>query len=218
MQVIEWQPPPHHDAVQTLVRQHTADSTQDWVSARIHLTWRQFQILGSTAGKEVRNAIDASGEPPVHQLQTWYDNDNVEPSSSAEFWDLCNQRDQYRSEYNQYWTSTREKNVAKRQVDGVIMPVAPTAAVEEGCFNYYGKSSCRVPYPFACLQISQAYSGIVNLLDYTSGSFPVTFADRSIDVETPDHVPLNPTDRAVWRTCEFLPSATPLAVKYNQIS
>lgn len=62
------------------------------------------------------------------------------------------------------------------------MPVAPTAAVEEGCFDYY------------------AYSGIVNLLDYTSGSFPVTFADRSIDVETPDHVPLNPTDRAVWRT------------------
>ncbi|KAF6223327.1 hypothetical protein HO133_000169 [Letharia lupina] len=170
-EVIEWQPPPHHDAVQTLVRQHTADSTQGW-----------FQILGSTAGKEVRNAIDASGEPPVHQLQTWYDNDNVEPSSSAEFWDLCNQRDQYRSEYNQYWTSTREKNVAKRQVDGVIMPVAPTAAVEEGCFDYY------------------AYSGIVNLLDYTSGSFPVTFADRSIDVETPDHVPLNPTDRAVWRT------------------
>lgn len=25
MQIIEWQPPPHHDAVQTLVRQHTAD-------------------------------------------------------------------------------------------------------------------------------------------------------------------------------------------------
>ncbi|CAF9931207.1 MAG: Acetamidase [Alectoria fallacina] len=158
-EVIEWQPPPHHDAVQIL-----------------------FQILGSTAGKEVRNAIDASGEPPVHQLQTWYDNDNVEPSSSAEFWDLCNQRDQYRSEYNNYWTSTREKTVAKRQVDGVIMPVAPTAAVEEGCFNYY------------------TYSGIVNLLDYTSGSFPVTFADRSVDVEKPDHVPLNSTDRAVWHT------------------
>lgn len=158
-EIIEWQPPPHHDAVQTL-----------------------FQILGSTAGKEVRNAIDASGEPPVHQLQTWYDNDNVESSSSAEFWELCDQRDQYRSEYNKYWTSTRERNVAKRQVDGVIMPVAPSAAVEEGCFNYY------------------SYSGIVNVLDYTSGSFPVTFADRSIDVETPDHVPLNSTDRAVWRT------------------
>ena len=106
----------------------------------IYLTWRQFQILGSTAGKEVRDAIDASGEPPVHQLQTWYDNDNVEPSSSREFWDLCHQRDQYRSEYNKYWTSTREINVAKRQVDGVIMPVAPTAAVEEGCFKYYSKS------------------------------------------------------------------------------
>lgn len=25
LQIIEWHPPPHHDAVQTLVRQHTAD-------------------------------------------------------------------------------------------------------------------------------------------------------------------------------------------------
>lgn len=82
------------------------------------------------------------------------------------------------------------------------MPVAPAAAVEEGCFNYYSQSSCRVPYQFARLPIFQAYSGIVNLLDYTSGSFPVTFADRSVDFETPDHVPLNPTDRAVWHTCE----------------
>ena len=85
------------------------------------------------------------------------------------------------------------------------MPVAPTAAVEEGCFNYYSKSSRRVPYQFVCLRSFLAYSGIVNLLDYTSGSFPVTFADRSIDVEKPDHVPLNSTDRAVWHTCEFPP-------------
>lgn len=129
----------------------------------MYLICRQFQILGSTAGKEVRSAIDASGEPPVHQLQTWYDNDNVEPSSSAEFWELCNQRDQYRSEYNKYWTSTREKNVAKRQVDGVIMPVAPSAAVEEGCFNYYSKPSllsCPIPVrlPIKSLKATQALS------------------------------------------------------------
>ena len=97
----------------------------------------QLQILGCTAGSEVRKAIDASGEPPVHQLRSWYDNDDVEPSSSAEFWDLCNQRDKYRAQYSQYWASTRDKNSLKRPVDGVIMPVAPSAAVENGMFQYY---------------------------------------------------------------------------------
>ncbi len=101
---------------------------------------QQFEILGSTAGKEVRKAIDASGEPPVPQLRDWYDNDDVEPSSSAEFWDLCDRRDRYRADYHKYWTSTRDQNIWKRQVDGVIMPVAPTAAVEEGAFTYYSRS------------------------------------------------------------------------------
>lgn len=97
----------------------------------------QFQILGCTAGREVRKAIDASGEPPVHQLRGWYDNDDVESSFSAEFWDLCDRRDHYRAQYHRYWSSTRDTNSLKRQVDGVIMPVAPSAAVEDGLFKYY---------------------------------------------------------------------------------
>ena len=97
----------------------------------------QLQILGCTAGREVREAIDASGEPPIHQLRSWYDNDDVEPSSSVEFWNLCNERERYRAEYYRYWSSTRNRTGVKRPVDGVIMPVAPSAAVEEGKFEYY---------------------------------------------------------------------------------
>ncbi len=47
------------------------------------------------------------------------------------------------------------------------------------------------------------YSGIVNLLDYTSGSFPVTFADRSLDLEMPDYRPMNQADEVNWRACGF---------------
>ena len=101
------------------------------------MIFQQFQILGCTAGNEVRKAIDASGEPPVHQLRSWYDNDNVESCSSAEFWELCDQRDRYRAQYCRYWSSTRDTNSLRRQVDGVIMPVAPSAAVEDGLFKYY---------------------------------------------------------------------------------
>lgn len=47
-----------------------------------------------------------------------------------------------------------------------------------------------------------AYSAIANVLDYTSGSFPVTFADQSLDPKISNYTPINLTDRAVWQTCE----------------
>lgn len=74
----------------------------------------------------------------MQQMRAWYDNTNAEPSSSAEFWALCKQRQQYREAYHTYWMSSRERSGSKRLVDGVIMPVAPSAAVEQGSFGYYG--------------------------------------------------------------------------------
>lgn len=88
----------------------------------------------------MRDALERSGEPPVHQLRHWYENQNVEPSSSANFWALCQQLEIYRADYHNYWTSTCEKTIAKRPVDAVILPVAPSAAVAEGQFAYYGTS------------------------------------------------------------------------------
>ena len=99
----------------------------------------QMQILGSTAGQTVRNAIDASREPPVEHLKEWYQNTEQEPSSTADFWKLCEERESYRARYNEYWNATRSRTRSKRPVDGVIMPVAPTAAVEHMQFKYYGK-------------------------------------------------------------------------------
>jgi hypothetical protein len=46
------------------------------------------------------------------------------------------------------------------------------------------------------------YSAIANVLDYTSGSIPVTFADRALDARMSAYEPLNLTDRAVWQTCK----------------
>ena len=88
----------------------------------------------------VRDAIDASGEPPLPQLLSWYKDIKAEPLSCSEFWDLCQRRDEYRKEYNDYWMSSQANSVFNRPVDGVIVPVAPTAAIEEGFFSYYGTS------------------------------------------------------------------------------
>lgn len=158
-EVIEWQPPAHGPAAMSL-----------------------FQIFGSTAGEEVRKALDSSGEPPVHQLRQWYDEQQSEPSSSAEFWRLCALRDEYRAQYHAYWQSTRGKTVSKKVVDGVILPIAPSAAVQEGFFHHF------------------AYTAIASFLDYTAGSVPVTFADRALDPEDTRYKPKSQQDRQHWRT------------------
>lgn len=118
IQVIDWNPPPHAPATNLL-----------------------FQIFGSTAGQTVRAAIDASGEPPIPQLREWYYQESEQqqqPSSSTEFWQLCQMRDEYRAKYHRYWADSRMRTRSGRCVDGVILPVAPSAAVEEGRFEYYG--------------------------------------------------------------------------------
>lgn len=102
------------------------------------LTRLQFQILGSTAGNSVRAAVEASGEPPIHQLADLFKGPEGKPLSTSQFWDLCTRREQFQRQYHDYWRSTRELTVSKRAVDGVIMPVAPHTAAPEGSFKYYG--------------------------------------------------------------------------------
>jgi len=96
-------------------------------------------MFGSTGCHKVREAIDSSREPPVQQLGNWYQDQRREMLSTAEFWDLCQQREDYRSEYLRYWNDTKNLTRTKWPVDGVILPVAPSAAVEENHFTYFGK-------------------------------------------------------------------------------
>ncbi|GME52611.1 putative general amidase GmdA [Neofusicoccum parvum] len=156
-EVIDWTPPPHGAAATTL-----------------------FQLFGSTAGATVRAALDASGEPPVHQLRGWYGSHPSSTSSdAADFWALCAARDGLRQAYHEHWEKT---TVGGRAVDGVVLPVAPSAAVEEGFFHHF------------------AYTAVASCLDYAAGCVPVTFADAAVDVGEVGYGPLNQEDRRHWRT------------------
>lgn len=42
---------------------------------------------------------------------------------------------------------------------------------------------------------------IVNVLDYSAGVLPVTFADKSIDTPVTSYNPLNETDQKVSQSC-----------------
>lgn len=72
------------------------------------------------------------------------------------------------------------------ELDAIIAPVAPHATIKHDQYKYVG------------------FSGLVNLLDFTSVVVPVTFADQAVDVEITDFEPANELDAAVQADCTFL--------------
>ncbi len=72
-----------------------------------------------------------------------------------------------------------------REIDAIIAPITPTAAIRHNQFKYYG------------------YASAINLLDFTSVVVPVTFADKHIDKKIKEFVPLNEIDSTVQAECKF---------------
>jgi amidase len=87
---------------------------------------------------------------------------------------------EYQKLYMEYWNSTAELTGTGRPVDGLICPCAPHAAVIPQRYRHVG------------------YSSFVNLLDYTSVVFPVTRADKTIDVSQPRTDFLSEVDRLTY--------------------
>ncbi|KAL9609452.1 MAG: hypothetical protein Q9167_005781 [Letrouitia subvulpina] len=122
-----------------------------------------------------------SGEPIIKELQRFIPADKTpEPLSLLQFQDLTLRRAEYANEYTDYWSSTTSYTGTGRHVDGVILPVAPTAAVRNDKYLYYG------------------YTNIANLLDYTCVTFPTTRADKLVDIADKGYHPLNDLDQENW--------------------
>lgn len=88
-------------------------------------------------------------------------------------------------------------------VDAVLLPVAPHAAVIPGQFYYYSKPIKLTPRNLDLITSYEAYSSIVNVLDYVSIVIPVTTADKDIDIFDNQYKPLNSVDKKNWRACKF---------------
>lgn len=65
------------------------------------------------------------------------------------------------------------------EIDAIVMPITPTAAIRHNQFKYYG------------------YASAINLLDFTSVVVPVTFADKEVDKAVEGYAPLNKLDGIV---------------------
>lgn len=99
-----------------------------------------------------------------------------------QLWDVQLQKWKFQCEYIEQWRLAEEK--LGRELDAIIAPMTPTAAVRHNQFKYYG------------------YASAINLLDFTSVVVPVTFADKSVDKAKVDYKPLNDLDGEVQAECK----------------
>ena len=116
-------------------------------------------------GADLKQAFGLSGEPQPPQVILEGNGTDMSASAIAS---LNVAKREYQKQYMDYWNSTAELSGTGRPVDGVICALAPHAAV--------------IPHDYKYV----AYTSFVNVLDYTSVSIPVTFADKNIDAHPSD--------------------------------
>ncbi|APA13135.1 hypothetical protein SS1G_14033 [Sclerotinia sclerotiorum 1980 UF-70] len=117
-------------------------------------------IYGADAGKDIHGVLSASGEPAIPNISDFV-NPNSTPLSLNQLWDVHLQKWTYQCEYLEQFRAMEEK--LGREIDAIVAPVAPTAAVRHDRYMHY------------------AYTTVINLLDFTSVVVPVLFADRVVD-------------------------------------
>ncbi|KAG9243086.1 amidase signature domain-containing protein [Calycina marina] len=150
-------------------------------------------IYASDGGHDVFEAINSSGEPAIPNFQ-----DLLKPAlpkiDMNELWATHLKKWAYQSEYLEQFRLAEIS--LGREIDAIVCPITPTAAVRHDRFKYYG------------------YASVVNLLDFTSVVVPVMFADKNIDTKVEGYEALSELDGVVQ--AEYDPVAydgAPVAVQ-----
>ena len=176
--VIDWKPPSHKVGIDIIVRENGS-------SICLKLTYVcQTTSWLYDGGRNVHEALSLSGEPISPQVAAFYGMTPVDEMNATRIAATNVMKREYQKTYMDYWNSTEELTGTDRPVDAFIMPVAPFAAARPNKYGYYG------------------YSTIVNLLDYTSCSIPITTVDRNIDMKDEQFEPQNSIDKEVADSCK----------------
>lgn len=137
-------------------------------------------IYAGDGGSDVFATLKESGEPDIPNFA-----DLINPSlpkiDMNELWDVQLKKWNYQIEYLEQIRLMEER--LGKEIDAIIAPITPTAAIRHNQFKYYG------------------YASVINLLDFTSVVVPVTFADKAIDKKNESFKPLSEIDGVVQDEC-----------------
>lgn len=138
-------------------------------------------IYASDGGADIFSVLKESGEPAIPNFADLI-NPSLPKSDMNQLWDVQLQKWKFQSEYLEQFRKIEAE--MGREIDAIIAPVAPTAAVRHNQFKYYG------------------YASAINLLDYTSVVVPVMFADKSVDGKSAGFEPMSDMDKTVQAECK----------------
>ncbi|QYS95360.1 Amidase [Trichoderma simmonsii] len=133
-------------------------------------------------GEDIHNAFGLSGEPVISHISRRYGNKPVEQKRASDIAANNIARRKYRKEYLDYWNSTSNLTHSGQPVDAFISPVSPYGGTRPNTYHYV------------------TYSTIINVLDYSSVAFPVTYVDKNVDVVDDGYVAANPADQQVFES------------------
>ncbi|VUC28421.1 unnamed protein product [Clonostachys rosea] len=171
--------PPILRAVQTVVDQvkgagHTVVPWEPYKHPRI--VDLANKIYASDGGTDVFTVMGQSGEPSIPNIQELL-HPSLPKVEVNQVWDIQLEKWNIQREY---LSRIREFELKSgRELDAIIAPITPTAAIRHNQFKYYG------------------YATAINFLDFTSVVVPVTFADKDIDTKKGDYQPLTEVDKEV---------------------
>ncbi|KAJ6602563.1 amidase signature domain-containing protein [Mycena vulgaris] len=134
-------------------------------------------VFNSDAHQDIQTAVNASGEPfpsVISSYGAWIAPENR--STVYEAWNLVGDLRNYTAYYREQWLLTANTTSTGRPFDGLIMPATSFVAKERGSAYAYG------------------YQNLSPFLDLSTGVFPVTRVNSSIDVVNASFVPLTDSD------------------------
>ncbi|CAG7965718.1 unnamed protein product [Penicillium salamii] len=134
------------------------------------------KIYAADGCTDVYKNINASGEPAIPNIKDLL-NPDLPKADVNKIWDMQLQKWHYQRAYLDKWREL-EENMG-REIDAIIAPISPTAAIRHDKFKYYG------------------YASIFNLLDFSSVVIPVTFADKEKDLKMSDFKAMGDIDADV---------------------
>ncbi|RMJ21271.1 Acetamidase [Aspergillus sp. HF37] len=151
------------------------------------------KIYAADGSTDVYARMAESGEPAIPNIQNLLNPSNPKTDLN-ELWDIQRQRWDYQMEYLAQWRDLEQQ--LGKELDAIVAPITPTAAIRHNQFKYYG------------------YATVFNMLDLTSVTVPVTFADKALDKKMEGYRAMNEMDAAVQD--EYDPEAyhgAPVAVQ-----